>query len=162
MHFSELKDRQLEDFSTDDVIPWSSADARLRKTTVFIERFFNKVPCRELAERFGVKENTIVCIYAQAVESLEKIISALDARRGGMKATRGTNRFTDDQKVFLLVAIFGFSGAEVGRMFGLDHRIVSMKVKRMADKYEAMFKGPAAKSAYEGLSASEIKERMSL
>ena len=139
VHYSELQDHQLEDFSNTDVIPWASGDARLRQTTVFIERFFNKVPCKELAERFGVKENTIVCMYARAVEQLQKIIAAIDAKREGMKATRGTDRFTDDQKFFLLVSVFGFSGAEVARIFKLDHRRVSMKVKRMADRYEALF-----------------------
>ena len=79
-----------------------------------------------------------------------------------MKATRGTDRFTDDQKFFLLVSVFGFSGAEVARMFKLDHRRVSMKVKRLADRYEAAFKEPVKKSIYDGLSVSEIKERMSL
>jgi len=62
-----------------------------------VERFFNKVPCKELAERFGVKENTIICIYKQAVEQLEKMIRAMDARREGLKATKSYH-FTDDQK----------------------------------------------------------------
>jgi hypothetical protein len=62
----------------------------------------------------------------------------LDARREGLKATKG-DKFTDDQKFFLLVSIFGFSGNEVARMFNQDHRRVSMKVKRMSDKYEAAF-----------------------
>ena len=115
-----------------------------RQTTVFIERFFNKVPCRELAERFDVKENTIVTMYAHAVESLEKIIEALDARREGVKATK-SGRFTDDQKYFLLVSIFGFSGAEVARMFKRDEGRVDQKVKRMADTYEALFSGQAPK-----------------
>ena len=78
-----------------------------------------------------------------------------------MKATKGTDRFTDDQKYFLLVSVFGFSGAEVARMFNLDHRRVSMKVRHMADKYEALFKAPVKKSIYDGLSVSQITERMS-
>lgn len=144
VHFSELQDHQPEDFSDSDVIPWSSGDNRLRQTTVFVERFFNKVPCRELAERFGVKENTIVSMYARSVEQLEKIIDALDSRREGVKATK-SSRFTDDQKFFLLVSIFGFSGAEVARMFKRDEGRVDQKVKRMADTYEALFSGQAPK-----------------
>lgn len=157
IHFSEVKDYEIE--RSNDAVPWSSGDARLRQTVVFIERFFNKVPCKELAARFGVKENTIVCMYARSVESLEKIIAAMDARREGMKATRGTDRFTDDQKFFLLVYVFGFSQTEVGRMFNLDHRRVNLKVKRMADRYEALFKDPV-KSPYDGLSKNEMVKRI--
>ena len=139
VHFSELKKHVLDKFSEDDVIQWSSGDARLKKTAVFIERFFNNVPCKALAERYGVKENTIVCIYKQAVESLEKIIAALDSRKEGIKATKA-GKFTDDQKMFLLTSVFGFSGVEVGEMFNMDHKRVSMKVKRLSDKYDAAFK----------------------
>lgn len=140
VHFSELQDHQLDDFSNSDVIPWASGDARLRKTAVFIERFFNKVPCRELAERFGVKENTIVCMYRDAVESVEKIIEALDSRREGMKATKA-DRFTNDQKYFLLVSVFGFSQAEVARIFNRDRNMINQKVKRMSERYGALFSG---------------------
>ncbi len=140
VQFSGLEDHKVDDFSLDDVIPWSSEERRLRKTIVFIERFFNKTPCRELAERFNVKENTIVCMYAQAVEGIQKIIDAMDARREGLKATK-SSRFTEDQKIFLLVNVFGFNSVEVARMFSKDHKAVHAKVKRMADKYRAAFSG---------------------
>jgi len=143
IHFSELKEEVVDQFSEEDVVPWSSEDLTLRKTIVFVERFFNKVPCKELAERFGVKENTIVVMYAQAVEQLEKIIDAMDARREGLKACK-KSKFTKDQKFFLLIEIFGFNGYEVGKMFGLDHRYVSAKVKRMTDKYRERFEGEKA------------------
>jgi len=138
VHFSEITEENRASFSGEDVIPWSGGDFRLRKTTVFVERFFNKVPCKELAERFGVKENTIVCMYAQAVEQLWRMIEAMDARREGLKATKSYN-FTDEQKFFLLVAIFGFNAVEVSKMFGQDRKMVSHKVKRMSDKYRAVF-----------------------
>lgn len=144
VHFSELQDYQPENFSDSDVIPWASGDYRLTQTKVFVERFFHKVPCKELADRFDVKENTIVGMYARAVEQLEKIIEALDARREGVKAVRG-DRFNEDQKYFLLVSIFGFSGAEVARMFNRDHSRVSLKIKRMTDNYSAAFSGQAPK-----------------
>lgn len=143
IQFSGLQEEQVDGFSEDDVVPWSSEDLKLRKTTVFVERFFNKVPCKELAERFGVKENTIVCMYAQAVEQLEKMILAMDARREGLKACK-KGKFTDDQKFFLLIQIFGFNGYEVAKIFGLDHRVVSMKVKRLSDKYLRGFSGEAS------------------
>ena len=138
VHFSEIKDRQLDAFSDADVVPWSSGDFRLTQTTVFVERFFNKVPCKELAERFDVKENTIVCMYKKAVKQLEQIIKALDSRREGIKATK-TDKFTEDQKYFLLVCIFGFSQTEIAKMFNRDRNVINRKVKRMRDRYKALF-----------------------
>ena len=140
VHFSELSMQQLESFSSDRIIPWSSGDVRLRKTSVFIERFFNHVPYKELAERYGVNENTIVCMYRDAVESVEKIIEALDSRREGIKAMK-LDRFTDDQKYFLLVCIFGFSGNEVARMFGQNRNLINKKIKRMVDRFGKLFSG---------------------
>lgn len=142
VRFSELSREQLDSFSEDDVVQWSSGDLRLRKTIVFVERFFNKVSCKELAERLGVKENTIVCIYAQAVESIQKLIQTMDARKEGIKAMK-PDKFTEDQKFFLLVNVFGFSQAEVARMFHRDKDMVNRKVKRMADQYGALFSGAA-------------------
>ena len=143
VRFSEITEAQVEGFSGADVVPWAGSDFRLHKTTVFVERFFNKVPCRELAERFGVKENTIVCMYRDAVDSLFRMIKAMDARREGLKATKAGS-FTDDEKLFLLVAVFGFNGAEVARMFGVDHRVVSQKVNRLVDRYRGAFSGKKA------------------
>jgi transposase len=144
VQFSEIEDSQLDKFSTADVIPWSSGDFRLRKTIVFVERFFNKVSCKELAERFDVKENTIVCMYAQALEHVERIIEALDARREGLKAIKA-DRFTEEQKYFLLTSVFGFSQAEVARMFKRNRDKVNTTVKHMADRFEALFSGQEPK-----------------
>lgn len=144
VQFCGITAEQLDSFSEEDVVPWSSGDFRLTQTGVFVERFFNKVSCKELAERFGVKENTIVCMYKKAVEQLEKMIDAMDARREGLKATQ-KGKFTEDQKFFLLIQIFGFNGVEVAKIFGKDHKVVSMKVKRLADKYSLLFSGEAPK-----------------
>jgi len=144
VHFCECASYKL-DRATEGV-PWSSGDARLRKTAVFIERFFNKTPCKELAERYGVTENTIVSIYGDAVESLNKIIDTLDARKGGIKAMK-PDRFTEDQKYFLLVSVFGFTRAEVARMFNRCRGMVDQKVKRMSDRYGAAFSGENKKES---------------
>ncbi len=143
-HFSELTDKQLDEISETEVIPWSSGDCTLTQTAVFIERFFNKTPCKELAERYGVKENTIVCMYRNAVAYLEKTLKVLDARKEGIKAVK-SDRFTEDQKYFLLVSVFGFSGAEVARMFNRDHSRVCQKVKHMSERYGALFPGQKIK-----------------
>jgi len=138
VRFSEISQEQIDNFTTSDVVPWASGDLRLRKTIVFVERFFNKTPCKVLADRFGVKENTIVCMYQQAVEQLEKIVEKMDSRKEGIKAMKA-DKFNEDQKYFLLVAVFGFSQAEVARMFRRNKDTVNKKVKRMSDRYEAVF-----------------------
>lgn len=157
-HFSELTDKQLDEISEIDTIPWSSGDMNFTQTKVFIERFFNKTSCKELAELYGVKENTIVCMYINAVARLEKIIKTLDARREGIKAMK-PQKFTDDQKLFLLVHVFGFSQVEVASMFNMNRNKVGMIVKRMADTYAAGFKQPK-KSVYDDLTKEQIVERM--
>ncbi|HNZ65249.1 MAG TPA: hypothetical protein PKJ10_05380 [Smithella sp.] len=157
-HFCELTDKQQDQISESDVIPWSSGDMSFTQTKVFVERFFNKVPCKILAERYGVKENTIVCMYKNAVERLDKIIKTLDARKEGIKAMK-PQRFTDDQKIFLLVHVFGFSQMEVATMFNVDHRIISKKIKHMTKKYSEAFKDQA-KSVYDGLTKEQIKKRI--
>lgn len=140
VHFSELTAEEIDQFDAADTVPWSSGDLRLRKTTVFVERFFNKVSCRELAERFGVKENTIVSMYAQAVEQLQHIIGVMDSRRVGLKATK-SGRFSDDERMFMLAEVFGFNRREVGEMFDQPHKRVCQKVKRMGDRYAEAFAG---------------------
>lgn len=65
VHFSELQEQQIDQFSNADVVPWSSEDLRLKKTAVFVERFFNKVSCRELARPFR-RQRKYHCLHVQA------------------------------------------------------------------------------------------------
>jgi len=146
VHFTELKEftdglrTTVEDFTYDDLPEFKTEDLRLKKTAVFVDRFFNRMPVSLLADKYGVEENSIVSLYKQALEHVEKIVEALDARREGVKATK-PDKFNDDQKFFLLSHVFGFPQAEVARMFNRDRSVVNQKVKRMADRYEALFDG---------------------
>jgi hypothetical protein len=140
VHFSDMNENQISQFSTEDNIPWSSGDFRLTKTRVFVERFFNKTPCKALAERYGVKENTIVCMYKQALEQIQRLIQVLDARKAGIKAMK-PDRFTDDEKFFLLHYIFGFTQIEIARMFNRDKSVINEKIKRLGDRYAKLFAG---------------------
>ena len=160
-HFSELTDKQLDEISEIDVIPWSSGDVNFTQTGVFIDRFFNRMPFKDIAEKYHVQENTTVKQFHFAVKALEKIVSILDARREGMRAMK-PQRFTDEQKMFLLIHVFCFTQMEVAEIFGLDHRKVSQIVKRMADKFSKNFNNQKepVKSAYEGLSKDEIVKRI--
>jgi hypothetical protein len=137
-HFTELSGPEADQMNDCDVFPWASAEHRLRKTVVFVERFFHKTSYRDLAERYHVRENTIVTIYRQAIEQLAKMIEQLDSRREGIKAVQ-TKNFTDDQKAFLLVEVFGFNRVEVARMFKRDHKALCSRLKRMTDQYKRAF-----------------------
>lgn len=149
-HMSSLTEKQLSEISSADVVPWSIGDWNFTQTKIFIEVFFNKASRKELADYYGVKENTITCMYQNAVERVNKIVKKLDARREGLKAMK-PGKFTDDEKLFLLVHVFGFTQREAAEMFNLDKNRVNMVVKRLADKYA---------SAYEGMTKDEMSRRM--
>lgn len=142
--FSEIADYKVNHFSTADAIPWSSGDTRLRKTAVFIERFFNKTPVHELAERFRVDDVTISSAYTTAISQLFKVVQALDAHKEGVKVSQ-LDRFTKEQKYFMLVFVFGFSINDVAKMFKYDRNLVGSKINRMAKKYGDLFAEQAKK-----------------
>jgi predicted DNA-binding protein YlxM (UPF0122 family) len=144
VRFSEIADHRVDEFSDADTVPWSSGDCRLRKTSVFIEHFFNKTPISELAERFKVDDEAIKSAYKNARNQISKLIEALDARKTGAQISR-IERFTKDQKYFMLVHVFGFSMKEVAEMFSCDHGIVELVVGRMARKYGKLFAEQAKK-----------------
>jgi hypothetical protein len=143
VRFSEIEDNRdpegkpttVDDFSDEDAFQFSSADVRLRKTAVFIDRFFYQLSCADLADKYGVKPNSIVCLYRGAIADIEKIVSALDSRKEGLKAVKGS-LFDDHQKWFLLNRIFGFSCVEVGKMFDVDQKVVQHRVNLMTKKYQ--------------------------
>lgn len=139
--FSDLADYKPDQFTYQDTEGFLKTDElRLRKTAVFVERFFKKTPCKDLAEKYGVKENTIVTMYKQAVEQVEKLVKLMDARKNGIKAVM-PDKFTEAQKWFLLVHVFGFSNADVARIFNYDRNVVGQRIKRMTDTYQTLFTG---------------------
>ncbi|WP_419661505.1 uncharacterized protein Dvar_19390 [Desulfosarcina variabilis str. Montpellier] len=156
VHFSELTEtkfkdsgkvqKSADDFSNDDAIEFNTDDLTLRKTQVFVDRFFNRMPVSILADKYGVKENSISTIYKQAIEQVGKLVDAMESRRAGLKAVKA-GRFTDDQKWFLLAHVFGFSQAEIARMFNLSPNIVHSRVKRMTDRYACLFEHEEPASA---------------
>jgi predicted DNA-binding protein YlxM (UPF0122 family) len=152
----KVRETTEDSFTSDKVFPWAERDFRLRQTTVFVERFFNKTPCKELAERFGVKENTIVSMYKRAVDQLDKVIKIMDSRKEGIKCV-GKSQFSEDEKMFLLAAVFDFTQKEVGEIFNVDRRVINKRVKRLNEKFRAMFSG-AEKSSYDGLTKEQIPD----
>ena len=138
VQFASLKDYEADQFSTDDVVPWNLGGCNLRQTSVFIEHFFNKISYRELADRMESNEDTIESMYYRALERIDAIIKVIDSRDEGIKKVR-KGKFTDAQKFFLLVCVFGFNRAEVARIFNRDKNTVCDRVKEMEKKYAALF-----------------------
>lgn len=140
VHFSEVTDYKLDEFSDDTVFPWSSGDYKLRQTNVFIDKFFNRASTSELAEKYNVRDSVISTMYKNSLERIEQILGLLDLRASGIKNIK-PDRFTEDQKMFLLVHVFRFNAAEVAEMFHHSKNHTSGKLRRMADKYKAIFDG---------------------
>jgi DNA-directed RNA polymerase specialized sigma24 family protein len=69
-----LSEKRQDEVSGIESLPWKATDHRIKQTTVFIERFFNGTPYKELAERFEVKENTVVCMYRQGGVRVERLM----------------------------------------------------------------------------------------
>jgi hypothetical protein len=135
---SSLKDYEADQFSSTDVVPWNLGGCQLRQTTVFVEHFFNKISYRELADRMDSSEDTIASMYLRALERIYAVIQVIDSRNEGIKRVR-KGKFTDSQKFFLLVCVFGFNRAEVARIFNRDHTHVCERVKEMEKKYAVLF-----------------------
>jgi len=166
VHFSAVNDYDVEDFATTDAFPWSSENCELRKTAVFIDRFFNRMSYEEMSEKYCAPINTLRSAYFKCVSRLEETISVLDTRREGIKAVmKQKDVFSEDQKYFLLVDVFGFTGKEVAEMFKKSRPTINKKVNRMREKYTELFHAQEteeSKSADTGLSVSEMMDRMTL
>lgn len=138
--FADLKDYDVDRFTYDDIEDlFKSTDTRVRKAGIFIDRFFNKMSIEDLSEKYKTSRNNISCMYRDAVKQIFKIISVLDQRRTGIKAISPKSQFTEDEKCFLLVYVFGFSCAETARMMNRSRRVLNKRIKRMHDAHRQNF-----------------------
>lgn len=151
-------------FSNEDQTPWCSGDFKLRQTNVFIDRFFGKMSFQAIAEKYKIDEHTAETSYHNAFNQVEKVVRAMDSRKEGIKHSLNSKRgFTDHQKFFLLVKIFGFSGSEVAQMFDVPVTTVNRRVRDMTGQFLFVVgekKKKPVKSVYEGLSKDEMVKRM--
>jgi DNA-directed RNA polymerase specialized sigma24 family protein len=145
VHFSALHPHRLNSFAEKDAFPWSSTEYNLTLTSVFVERFFERRSDEEIAERHGMKRLDVAKMYHAAVQRLTQVVAALDARQEGLKCVR-LRPFTDVQKAFLLVYVFGFNQTEAARMLKLNPANLCRKLRPLAERYGEGFGGAAEKS----------------
>jgi len=140
INFGALDEFKPDHFTYDDTQDlFRSGKARLKRTAVFIDRFFYKRSIQDLAEKYGVKKNTIACMYRDAVNQINKILDILDQRRKGLKAVSHRNRLSDDEKYFLLIHVFGFSCSEVAEMMEISPKALTQRMNRRFKGYREQY-----------------------
>ncbi len=75
----------------------------------------------DIADDLGVDFSTVHSYFTRAVERINRIVRILDTRESVLKYTgknSNINRYTDDEKAFLLSHIFGFKTAEIADVLG--------------------------------------------
>jgi len=151
IQFSVLGAHALEQgdpdtFTEEDRLQLNSDALELRSSVVFFEHFFNGTSLSELAERMNTSYGNVWLMYREACERIEFLATMLDLRMAAMKLARkgNLNKFSYDQKVFLLSHVFGFSLKEVSTILGqYSQAWVKRKAQRMEKKYRAAFEAAA-------------------
>jgi DNA-binding CsgD family transcriptional regulator len=135
VQFSDMPEStNVENFSAK--MPWLTGEFKLRQTNVFRDRFFKKMSFKEIADNYGIDEHTAETHFHNACNQVEAVVRAMDSRKAGVKHSLNSKRgYTDSQKFFLLVKVFGFSGSEVARMFKISRKIVNRHVRDMAARF---------------------------
>jgi predicted DNA-binding protein YlxM (UPF0122 family) len=136
-----MGEAQCNRISNDDAMPYRTDFIKQVKTGIFIERFFNKLPVSEIAEKYEISEQAVRQNYHDAVETVCKIIDVMETRRSGINGLKHRVNFSDKEKFFLLTYVFGFTNQEVADMFGKHRANVSRETRAIADKYREAFDG---------------------
>lgn len=145
IHFSAIEPERLEKIPGTATFPWETGGLQFKHSSVFVDHFINKMPYKECSDKYNVTEAAARSIYLQAASRVQTVVKELDTRRKGLQAV--DEKFTEEQKFFLLVYIFGFTKGEVAKIFGKYRTTVSIKIARMADKYADAFAGLEVKGA---------------
>lgn len=131
---------------------------------IFYMRFFKGKSYVEIGEKHGIDHRTAAGIYSQGMKRIIEILNALDGRDKAMKFCVGRcrNSLTNHEKAFLLNKVFGFAFTEIAPLLGYaSPDAIQHKVNEMYHSYRKEYFPTVKKSVYDGLSVSEIKERIS-
>lgn len=135
--------RQEADFSGEECLKINTDALETNMSNVFAERFFNKRSFNDIADQMNIRPGTAASYFYRACEKIEKLFSILDGREKGLKWLVNKNnleKFTDDEKAFLLSHVFGFKSKEIADILGGPSQSRwKGKIKALADKYRAFF-----------------------
>lgn len=146
VQFCDLSEMKLDSFSQDDRIVFNSDAVELLKTSVFIDRVFNRLSNQEIADKHGVDKNTIATIFKDSVDKIDNFIETMDIRREGIKSARdGKYKFSRSEQFFLLHHVFRYNKAEIASIFGIKRGIIDSRVEGMARTYRKLFDGHQVK-----------------
>jgi hypothetical protein len=115
----------------------------LNKVFVFVERFFNRREFADIADQLNLTEHCVRDHWDRAVRDIEVLIQVLDTRGHATKQMRKKtarwNKFTRDEKAFLLMDIFGFNTMETAEILGFNPNLIHRIARRLEIKYRAAF-----------------------
>lgn len=71
-------DKREQAFSTENESPFSEFDSKLKRTGIFIDRFFHKWSFTDLAVKYDVTPRAAIGIYAQAIKRIKETLQLVD------------------------------------------------------------------------------------
>lgn len=104
-------------------------------STVFVEIFFNKRSFQDLADQLGVEFSTIHSYFMRSCERIEQIVKLLDSKQQAVKYSRQMLKFDDNEKIWLLKSVFGFSNDEVADILGMSRTAVKRRGMKKNKEY---------------------------
>ncbi len=124
-------------FSTVQDSPFLSAELKkpkLQQTSVFIDRFFNKMPFEAMAEKYGVTVKTVENEFENARKRIHIILKRIDdEERAGQVVKSSEGRMTTQVKAFLLYHLFGLTITQIARILGVTKSTVLSHIQRVND-----------------------------
>jgi hypothetical protein len=109
-------------------------DISLKQTGIFIDRFFHRMPYKELAEKYDTTVSGVAKLYVNAKDRIKKTVEAMD--RVELAKSNGTPlaKMPKSMRVFLLHTVFGLSNGEISRLLGMHHTLVHRFINTVKDR----------------------------
>ena len=139
VQFSTLRENVVDEMAEGDGVELCSDFIEHRRTGIFVDRFFHKLPYSEISEKYDTTPDKAAKMYSEAKESAHELIQAMAMRKSGMKDLKQRVKFTKEQKWFLMAFCFGYTNREIADLYGVERTKVSGATRKIALKYKAAF-----------------------
>jgi len=116
-------------FSTENDTPFQDLTPRLKQTGIFIDRFFNRMPYAEIAEKYATSEHNAQCLYQNAVKRLDKTVKAMDRIELAKANGKRLESLPTRERVRILYCGLEMSVTEIARFIGINHSAVIKHVR---------------------------------